>query len=147
MRFTTRYVALATTLFSFATAHPYSLLRTREVSPDNTCGTTGVGGSSSAFTCPAELPCCSVNGFCGSTPEYCCTDSGCQPEFGTCKASAAPPASPPDGVETPSPGSDADPERCGEGIGSCAAGKCCSLSGFCGTTVGMLQLCVYIMPD
>lgn len=119
-------------------SHPsFQLLRTREISPDNTCGTKGVGGSAAAYTCPPELPCCSVNGFCGSTSEYCCAVTGCQEDFGDCKAGLPPesPPSPPDEGET-KPATGGDPERCGRGIGSCAAGKCCSLAGYCGTTQG-----------
>ncbi|CCF37343.1 chitin deacetylase [Colletotrichum higginsianum] len=63
----------------------------RGVSPDNTCGTTGNGGNPSAYTCPADLPCCSVNGWCGSTGDYCLTSNGCQAGFGTCEQDGNPP--------------------------------------------------------
>ena len=93
----------------------------RAVFPDNTCGTTGIGGSSQGQTCPTALPCCSVNGFCGSTEEYCSTAGGCQSAFGTCNTRAA----------NPIPGN-----RCGPGMGSCASNQCCSLTGYCGVTEG-----------
>jgi len=112
---TTTSIALPT-----ATSTPGGLT----ISPDNTCGLTGVGGSPANYTCPTSLPCCSINGFCGSTTDYCLT--GCQSAFGTCNVIIP-------GAPTPAE----DPEKCGPGVGSCAASKCCSIEGFCGTTKGM----------
>lgn len=95
------------------------------VSPDNTCGITGTGGSTAGYKCPTELACCSANGFCGSTEEYCSSSNGCQSTFGSCDVASA-----------DEPGT-INPETCGPGIGSCAEGQCCSLAGFCGATKGM----------
>ena len=66
--------------------HPFS---NRAISPDNTCGRNGTGGGADGYTCPADLPCCSVNGFCGSTNAYCLTTAGCQSDFGNCTAPSA----------------------------------------------------------
>ncbi|TVY68823.1 hypothetical protein LSUE1_G007624, partial [Lachnellula suecica] len=61
----------------------------RAVSPDNTCGSNGTGGGADNYTCPSDLPCCSINGLCGSTNDYCLTTAGCQSGFGNCTAPAA----------------------------------------------------------
>ena len=88
-------------------------LAVRAVSPDNTCGTKGVGGSANAYTCPEELPCCSVNGFCGATSAYCMATAGCQADFGSCGAA---------GNDTTSPDM-----TCGGTVGyTCPTGLCCS---------------------
>lgn len=72
-------------------------LELRAVSPDNTCGKTGSGGNAAdGYMCPAALPCCSVNGFCGSTSAYCLTSSGCQGAFGNCTATVSPDTITPD---------------------------------------------------
>ncbi|PMD55874.1 carbohydrate esterase family 4 protein [Hyaloscypha bicolor E] len=98
----------------------------RTVSPDNTCGKSGTGGGADGYTCPSTLPCCSVNGFCGSTNEYCLTTSGCQSAFGNCTA--------------PSVGTISPDETCGiTGAGTVgytcgAASPCCSGNGWCGNT-------------
>lgn len=92
------------------------------ISPDNTCGITSSGGSPNAYECPTNLPCCSASGYCGSTGDYCDLNLGCQITYGTCNEAAGEPPN--------------DPDRCGPGVGSCAVGKCCSLSGYCGTTPG-----------
>ncbi|CAG8978235.1 hypothetical protein HYALB_00010726 [Hymenoscyphus albidus] len=104
-------------------------LSRRAVSPDNTCGTKGTGGTPNAYTCPTELPCCSSNGFCGSTDAYCLVGGGCQSPFGTCKTPEA--ESPP--PTTPSGG------ECGPGKGSCGPTECCSGAGFCGTGLDFCQ--------
>jgi hypothetical protein len=109
-------------------AVPFVPIQLRGVSPDNTCGTSGSGGNPNAYTCPTELPCCSINGWCGSTDAYCSSTNGCQSAFGTCKVENA---------TTPSGGGTSTDHRCGPGIGSCASNECCSLSGYCGTTEGM----------
>jgi hypothetical protein len=67
MYLTTSTAILATTIRLVSAG----VLIPRDVSTDNSCGTTGSGGSPSAFTCPTDLPCCSVNGWCGSTDAYC----------------------------------------------------------------------------
>ena len=83
--------SLAFLLYSLPTIsasllHPFS---SRAISPDNTCGRNGTGGGADGYTCPADLPCCSVNGFCGSTNAYCLTTAGCQSDFGNCTAPSA----------------------------------------------------------
>ncbi|KAK2045872.1 chitin deacetylase [Colletotrichum somersetense] len=102
----------------------------RGVSPDNTCGTAGNGGNPSAYTCPTDLPCCSVNGWCGSADEYCLTSNGCQSGFGTCDQDGSLPNVSGDDNSTSSTG------LCGPDNGgtSCAANECCSAAGYCGTT-------------
>ncbi|WQF85099.1 Putative chitin-binding, type 1, NodB domain, glycoside hydrolase/deacetylase, beta/alpha-barrel [Colletotrichum destructivum] len=101
----------------------------RGVSPDNTCGTTGNGGNPSAYTCPADLPCCSVNGWCGSTGDYCLTSNGCQAVFGTCEQDGNPPTGSGDDGNSGT-------GLCGPDNGnvSCATNECCSAAGYCGTT-------------
>ena len=42
-----------------ASALPGLAGRQGTVSPDNTCGTTGAGGTTVGYTCPPELSCCS----------------------------------------------------------------------------------------
>lgn len=78
--------AAAGVISSLPSKLEFSELSGRDVSPNNTCGTTGAGGNSNGYTCPSDLPCCSVNGFCGSTNEYCLTTVGCQAGFGSCIA-------------------------------------------------------------
>ncbi|PVH87234.1 carbohydrate esterase family 4 protein [Cadophora sp. DSE1049] len=103
--------------------HP---LFNRAVSPDNTCGRNGTGGGADGYTCPSDLPCCSVNGFCGSTNAYCLTTAGCQSDFGNCTAPSA-------GTITPD-------ETCGmtrAGVNGYTCGSdspCCSGNGWCGNT-------------
>lgn len=87
---------------------------TKVVSIDETCGVTFAG--TKGYTCPTG-ECCSKNGYCGTTTDYCSTPSGCQSAYGKCD----------DG------GSDAE-KRCGSGVGNCASDECCSLAGYCGTT-------------
>ncbi|KAG7077227.1 chitin deacetylase [Colletotrichum scovillei] len=99
------------------------------VSPDNSCGKTGNGGSAAGYSCPTDLPCCSVNGWCGSTNDYCLATNGCQTGFGTCTNDGSPPAGGGDGGDSGS-------GVCGpdNGNAKCAANECCSAAGFCGTT-------------
>ncbi|OHW98719.1 chitin deacetylase [Colletotrichum incanum] len=103
-------------------ASPSLLLR--DVSPDNTCGTTGNGGNPSAYTCPTDLPCCSTNGWCGSTDDYCLTSNGCQTGFGTCQQDGSPPTGSGDDGNSGT-------GLCGpdNGNASCAANECCSAAG------------------
>ncbi|KAI1254824.1 hypothetical protein MGN70_002884 [Eutypa lata] len=101
--------------------------RQGEVSPDNTCGTTG--GGTEGYTCPSELSCCSQYGYCGITTAYCGT--GCQSEFGTCEEG--------DGDDEDDDDDDDDDDsegRCGPNFGNalCSATECCSAAGYCGTT-------------
>lgn len=70
----------------FSSSHFFS----RAISPDNTCGFNGIGGGGAhGYTCPSTLPCCSANGFCGSTDDYCLSINGCQSQFGYCTGGAA----------------------------------------------------------
>ncbi|KAG9238618.1 carbohydrate esterase family 4 protein [Amylocarpus encephaloides] len=118
-------VAIMAWRLGVATAGVVDMPLRRAVSPDNTCGTNGIGGTSNAYTCPANLPCCSVNGFCGSTDAYCLASGGCQSAFGTCNTMAT-------GGGTLTGGSGILGGECGPGKGSCGATECCSLAGFCG---------------
>ncbi|KAH6719154.1 carbohydrate esterase family 4 protein [Leptodontidium sp. MPI-SDFR-AT-0119] len=112
--------------FSNVSAGFLQKIPSRAISPDNTCGRNGTGGGADAYTCPPDLPCCSVNGFCGSTNAYCLTTAGCQSNFGNCTAPTA-------GTITPD-------ETCGiSGAGvygyTCSsASPCCSRNGWCGNT-------------
>lgn len=108
----------------------FNVLAERAISPDNTCGITGSGGSIEAYTCPTNLQCCSVNGWCGSTSDYCSVVKGCQEAYGSCNETAtiAPVTK---GVVSELGG------QCGPGLGSCDASECCSASGWCGTDAGM----------
>ncbi|KZL73473.1 chitin deacetylase [Colletotrichum tofieldiae] len=118
---------LVLALAGIGAASPSLLLR--DVSPDNTCGTTGNGGNPSAYTCPTDLPCCSINGWCGSTDDYCLTSNGCQTGFGTCQQDGSPPTGSGDDGNSGT-------GLCGpdNGNASCAANECCSAAGYCGTT-------------
>ncbi|TIC89407.1 Chitin deacetylase [Colletotrichum higginsianum] len=86
-------------------------------------------GNPSAYTCPADLPCCSVNGWCGSTGDYCLTSNGCQAGFGTCEQDGNPPTGSSDDGNSGT-------GLCGPDNGnvSCATNECCSAAGYCGTT-------------
>ncbi|GJC86878.1 putative peptidoglycan-N-acetylglucosamine deacetylase ARB_03699 [Colletotrichum liriopes] len=116
---------LVLALAGIGAASPSLLLR--DVSPDNTCGTTGNGGNPSAYTCPTELPCCSINGWCGSTDDYCLTSNGCQTGFGTCQQDGSPPTGSGDDGNSGT-------GLCGpdNGNASCAANECCSAAGLFG---------------
>jgi len=59
--------------------------------------------------------CCSQNGYCGTTSEYC---DSCQPIYsGRCDNNNS-----------------NKKKRCGSGYGFCGNNECCSKSGYCGTT-------------
>ncbi|PVH85606.1 carbohydrate esterase family 4 protein [Cadophora sp. DSE1049] len=79
---------------------------------DFTCGPTN-----GRKTCASGL-CCSQNGYCGNTADYC--DAGCQPSFGICAPES-----------DPAPGG-----TCGPNFGGakCSDNQCCSFSGYCGTS-------------
>jgi hypothetical protein len=127
------------TLSIFLSTLPFissHILPLRDTSSDNTCGTTGSGGSPSSFTCPSDLPCCSVNGWCGSTDAYCLASNGCQAPFGSCNTTAIS-----TGNETQSTSSGGE---CGPGVGNCGATECCSLAGFCGNGPGILPPLFFI---
>ncbi|KAI0017339.1 hypothetical protein F4780DRAFT_612143 [Xylariomycetidae sp. FL0641] len=95
------------------------------VTEDGTCG----GANGWACT-PTWGACCSGDGVCGRSNDYC--GDGCQPEYGNCNA-AAPPAAPAPGPGDPSPdgtcGGDAQYNCTGA-----AFGDCCSAGGWCGGT-------------
>ncbi|KAE9566970.1 Chitin deacetylase [Colletotrichum fructicola] len=128
MTSTLEFLVLALALPLGIVASP-SFLLSRAVSPDNTCGTTGNGGNPSAFSCPTDLPCCSVNGWCGSTDDYCLTSNGCQGQFGTCTQDGSPPAGG-DGGDGSAGNTQCGPDN---GNASCASNECCSAAGYCGT--------------
>ncbi|KAI9218274.1 hypothetical protein BC828DRAFT_223538 [Blastocladiella britannica] len=100
--------------------------------------------------CPTGQ-CCSQYGYCGTGASYC--GAGCQPVFssgGTCSAGGSSSSSSTTatstattsttvttttstmttttGTPTPAPLD----SRCGNGIGSCPIGQCCSRNGYCG---------------
>jgi hypothetical protein len=99
--------------------------------PDYLCGLANGNNTCGATSC------CSVNGYCGITSDYCGT--GCQPGYGSCNATAvaaANPAAPvPTGVVITTDGS------CGASNGNmtCDSGECCSIEGWCGTGAGKLS--------
>ncbi|OUM57138.1 carbohydrate-binding module family 18 protein, partial [Piromyces sp. E2] len=78
--------------------------------------------------------CCSKYGWCGTSAEYC--DTNCQSEFGDCRGSLREK----DRCVTNSYESTPDEDlpisygQCGEGIGRCVSGSCCSQYGWCGNT-------------
>ncbi|OUM62360.1 carbohydrate-binding module family 18 protein, partial [Piromyces sp. E2] len=61
-------------------------------------------------SCTNQDDCCSADGYCGTSKEFCYSSNGCQAGFGICK--------------------------CGEKYsnGQCNNNHCCSSSGYCGTT-------------
>ena len=101
---------------SLISSDPFNPVIVRAISPDNTCGNNGTGGGADGYMCPSTLPCCSVNGFCGSTSEYCLTTAGCQDAFGNCTA--------------PSAGTISPDETCGI-IGAGTAGYTCDSASPC----------------
>lgn len=96
------------TAFGICTA-----LETPPVVDDFTCGATNAGK-----LCTSGL-CCSQNGYCGNSTDYC--DAGCQSAYGICNGDA-------------SDGSSGG--TCGPNFGNtqCANNQCCSQAGYCGTT-------------
>lgn len=64
-------------LGTLAAAVPeFSLLGSRALTPDGSCGT-----SHSGYTCPSDNPCCSQYGFCGATDAHCLTTANCQSRY------------------------------------------------------------------
>ncbi|KAK6948824.1 hypothetical protein Daesc_010595 [Daldinia eschscholtzii] len=61
-----------------------------EVSPDETCG-VDKAGNKKGYTCPGEKKCCSANGYCGSTDEYCLKTVGCQSKYSNATAACIDP--------------------------------------------------------
>jgi len=70
--------------------------------------------------------CCSQYGYCGSNEEYC--GKGCQSEFGECTGNTSTTTTTIISKATDLPIST---YRCGEGVGRCAPGLCCSKYGYC----------------
>jgi len=76
--------------------------------------------------CP-DGQCCSKYGWCGKSDVYC--TAGCKPDFGECRNTDDHPLPEPVIEET-------FKEKCGEGIGHCSHGYCCSKDGLCGKSYG-----------
>ncbi|KAJ2905196.1 hypothetical protein MKZ38_006102 [Zalerion maritima] len=100
------------------------------VSTDGTCG-SGITCLGSEFG-----DCCSQNGWCGSTEDYCST--GCQSDYGDCDATAtatATASSTADPTSTAT-GSVSTDGSCGSGITCLGSefGDCCSQHSWCGST-------------
>jgi hypothetical protein len=109
-----------------------------KVSTDGTCAGTG------KMTCVGSTfgNCCSQNGWCGATSDYCGT--GCQTGFGTCGSASASKAANP---ATTKPAATSAAAKKVSTDGSCAGtggftckgssfGNCCSQYGWCGSTTG-----------
>ena len=123
-----------------------------KISEDGKCGKEN-------GRCP-EGRCCSKYGWCGTTDKYCSLDEGCQSEFGECdgvkttkktttkkaisikvitkkkvvtkKVTISKKASTKKASTTTTKKDANTKGRCGEGIGNCPAGECCSKHGWCG---------------
>jgi len=101
--------------------------------------------------------CCSKYGWCGRTEKHCKVELGCQTEYGKCKKSKGSKEKEddkdskkdevieiqeaPEEDDNESSEEEEDEvqsvssnERCGEGIGICKSGECCSKYGWCGKT-------------
>ncbi|KAI1815877.1 carbohydrate esterase family 4 protein [Poronia punctata] len=97
------------------------------VSTDGNCG-NGVTCQGSRFG-----NCCSGNGYCGASVDYCGTN--CNPNFGTCSTSDDPTTTTTT-TKGPAPTGVSTDGTCGNGI-TCEGstyGNCCSRYGFCGKT-------------
>lgn len=85
--------------------------------------TDGLCGGESGLTCMSSMfgNCCSKDGFCGATTDYCGT--GCQLDFGVCESTE---------------GTVSQDGTCGGALGyTCKGstfGECCSEYGYCGST-------------
>ncbi|KAH6586927.1 hypothetical protein BASA50_000291 [Batrachochytrium salamandrivorans] len=100
---------------AFGLCDPTTPIGPRTISPVGKCG------RGTKFACEHGR-CCSQYGFCGTTPEYCGVN--CQSIFGPCDT---------DTPVGPLPMSRSG--RCGRGTRfGCGPEKCCSPTGFCGTT-------------
>ncbi|ORX88191.1 L domain-like protein [Anaeromyces robustus] len=66
-------------------------------------------------SCPSN-GCCSKDGYCGKTDDYCAITKGCQSEFGHCNKDY--------NING----------KCGKDVGSCPFDQCCSKYGYCGKT-------------
>ncbi|ORX46920.1 hypothetical protein BCR36DRAFT_585026 [Piromyces finnis] len=87
--------------------------------------------------CPNPNHCCSRNGYCGTSEAYCNTSQGCQSDYGLCVNDIVDDYYEQDEEETS--GIPIEPE-CGEGIGSCPNGWCCSKQGLCGIAADFCKL-------
>jgi len=67
--------------------------------------------------------CCSKQGLCGKSDDYCLEENGCQSEFGKCKSNNK--------NKNKNKNNDG---KYGKGIGPCPEDECCSKQGRCGTT-------------
>jgi len=98
-----------------------TVTKTKEQSPTVIYGKCGEGYGSCK-----EGYCCSKWGWCGKTDAYCSKEKGCQSEFGICSdTSVRKQVSRPKKPKY-------HPWQCGEGIGKCKEGYCCSKWGWCG---------------
>jgi len=80
-------------------------------------------------SCP-EGSCCSQYGTCGINPEHC--GRGCQSEFGRCDGDGTPTAVNITGTPIQKATTTPTQEKCGQGVGKCEKGFCCSKYGYCG---------------
>jgi len=99
--------------------------------------TNGLCGNGNGNCLAGE--CCSKYGYCGHSDDHCKVSKGCQSAFGSCindTITTVPPktTTTTTTTTTSSPTPTSVKDRCGKGIGSCAAGKCCSKYGWCGTS-------------
>ncbi|KAF2660521.1 carbohydrate esterase family 4 protein [Lophiostoma macrostomum CBS 122681] len=112
---------------------------TKKVSTDATCGGTN------GYTCQGSTfgTCCSVNGWCGSTTDYCGT--GCQSAFGSCTGSSSSSSAKPAATSSVKTSAAATTTvkvstdgACGGTSGKTCKGStfgtCCSQYGYCGST-------------
>ncbi|KAI0879716.1 carbohydrate esterase family 4 protein [Hypoxylon argillaceum] len=131
--------------YTFTTRAPtgtFSCL-TQPAGPTSTATVSTEGNCGSGVTCQGSKfgNCCSVNGYCGSSIDYC--GAGCNPLFGSCTAGDDPlPSDPPIPTSTlsgPAPTGTlkvSTDGSCGSGV-TCDGsgfGTCCSQFGFCGST-------------
>ncbi|TVY56649.1 Chitotriosidase-1 [Lachnellula suecica] len=80
--------------------------------------------------------CCSQYGFCGSTPDYCSKEKGCQKAFGLCEGDKPSSSTSSVPVSKPTPLLVSADATCGNGK-TCKGsehGNCCSKHGWCGST-------------
>jgi hypothetical protein len=123
--FTSTASAAASSTVSSATATPTA------ASPDGSCG------GSTGYFCTGTTygNCCSANGWCGSTTDYC--DTGCQSAFGLCgneTLSASATSSSAGAAATKVSNDGACGGTTGETCLGSTFGNCCSTNGWCGST-------------
>ena len=117
------YCSASTCQPSFGKCQTYSKIPI--VSQNGACG-NGVTCLGSVFG-----NCCSKNGYCGSSADYCSLTARCQPLFGSC------------GLPVSMDGS------CGNQIGCQGSvfGDCCSQYGYCGATDAYCEIAQGCQPD